>query len=64
MKDDKDAIKAFFKGVMDESPIPVMIYNFPGAASGIDLNSDDLSELADHPKCCGCKLTCAMIGKG
>ncbi|KAK9454594.1 hypothetical protein V1511DRAFT_401397 [Dipodascopsis uninucleata] len=58
------AIKAYFTKVMDESPIPVMIYNFPGAASGIDLTSDQLIELSEHPNCFGAKLTCAGIGKG
>ncbi|WVQ84667.1 hypothetical protein IAT38_006822 [Cryptococcus sp. DSM 104549] len=61
---DREAIKDFFKKVFDESPIPVMIYNFPGAAAGIDLNSDEIIELANHPNCFGVKLTCAMIGKG
>ncbi|KAK8853287.1 hypothetical protein IAR55_003991 [Kwoniella newhampshirensis] len=64
MGKDREAIKAFFRKVFDESPIPVMIYNFPGAAAGIDLNSDEINELADHPNCFGVKLTCAMIGKG
>lgn len=64
MRDDRASILAFFNGVMDKSPIPVMIYNFPGAASGIDLNSDEISILADHPQCFGVKLTCAMVGKG
>ena len=35
-----------------------------GAASGIDLDSDILIELSDHPNCFGVKLTCANIGKG
>ncbi|ORY35772.1 dihydrodipicolinate synthase [Naematelia encephala] len=61
---DKTAILGFFKGVFDRSPLPVMIYNFPGAASGIDLNSDDISELAEHPNCFGVKLTCGAVGKG
>lgn len=26
---DRAAVVAFFKKVMDESPLPVMIYNFP-----------------------------------
>lgn len=64
MKGDREAIKDFFRGVMDKSPLPVMIYNFPGAAAGIDLDSDEISELAEHPNCFGVKLTCAMIGKG
>ncbi|CAK9779500.1 putative dihydrodipicolinate synthase [Cutaneotrichosporon oleaginosum] len=61
---DRAAIVGFFEQVMDASPIPVMIYNFPGAAAGIDLTSDELIKLADHPNCFGAKLTCAMIGKG
>jgi dihydrodipicolinate synthase/N-acetylneuraminate lyase len=61
---DRAAIVGFFEQVMDASPIPIMIYNFPGAAAGIDLNSDELIKLADHPNCFGAKLTCAMIGKG
>ena len=38
--------------------------NLSGAAGGIDLNSDELSSLADHPNCFGVKLTCGNIGKG
>lgn len=29
MRNDRKAILDFFKGVMDRSPLPVMIYNFP-----------------------------------
>ncbi|CAI6027067.1 unnamed protein product [Clonostachys chloroleuca] len=64
MKEDRTAIRMFFQQVMDASPLPVMLYNFPGAAAGIDMNSDDISFLADHPNCFGVKLTCASIGKG
>lgn len=35
-----------------------------GAASGVDLDSDFLIELSEHPNCFGAKLTCAGIGKG
>ncbi|KAF7321887.1 Dihydrodipicolinate synthase [Mycena kentingensis (nom. inval.)] len=61
---DVPSIKGFFNKVMDASPIPVMLYNFPGAASGIDLDSDALIELSEHQNCFGAKLTCAMVGKG
>jgi dihydrodipicolinate synthase/N-acetylneuraminate lyase len=61
---DRNALKGFFYEVFDQSPIPVMIYNFPGAAAGIDLDSDMLIELSEHPNCFGAKLTCAGIGKG
>merc|ERR1711939_687329 len=64
MGKNKAALKRFFVDVLDQSPIPIMIYNFPGAASGVDLDSDMLIELSEHPNCFGCKLTCAGIGKG
>lgn len=40
------------------------IYNFPACASGIDLDSDLLIDIASHPNVMGAKLTCSMIGKG
>ncbi|CAK5276165.1 unnamed protein product [Mycena citricolor] len=58
------ALKAFFAEVAEASPIPVMIYNYPGASGGIDLDSDLIVELArDCPNICGVKLTCGNVGK-
>ncbi|KAJ7130827.1 putative dihydrodipicolinate synthase [Mycena crocata] len=61
---DTTALTKFYLQVLDASPLPVMIYNFPGAASGIDFDSDFLVELSEHQNCFGAKLTCASIGKG
>lgn len=52
-----------FRIVADKSPIPVLIYNFPGAANGVDLDSDAILELARHPNIAGVKLTCGNTGK-
>ena len=49
--------------VADGSPLPVLIYNFPGVTQGIDLSSDQLLKLAKHPNIVGVKLTCGNIGK-
>ncbi|KAJ6502470.1 hypothetical protein C8R45DRAFT_818662 [Mycena sanguinolenta] len=58
------ALKAFWTEVAEKSPIPVMIYNYPGASGGIDLDSDLITELAmDCPNICGVKLTCGNVGK-
>ncbi|KAF7294866.1 Dihydrodipicolinate synthetase [Mycena indigotica] len=58
------AVKAFFTEVAEKSPIPVIIYNYPGASGGIDLDSDLISELAaECPNLCGVKLTCGNVGK-
>ena len=40
-----------------------MIYNYPGVTAGIDLDSDFLYDLAQHPNIVGVKLTCASVGK-
>ncbi|KAJ4987364.1 dihydrodipicolinate synthetase [Stagonosporopsis vannaccii] len=59
----KDTVKEFFREVATASPIPILIYNYPGAVSGLDLNSDVITELAQHPNIVGCKLTCGNTGK-
>lgn len=60
----KTAIKTFFADVAAASPIPVMIYNYPGAAGTIDIDSDTIVEIArENPNICGVKLTCGAVGK-
>ncbi|KAK0734509.1 hypothetical protein B0T26DRAFT_737165 [Lasiosphaeria miniovina] len=59
----KDAIVTYFHDVADRSPIPVLIYNFPAAANGVDLDSDTLLCIAAHPRVVGVKLTCGNTGK-
>lgn len=57
------SVKQFFTTVADASPVPVIIYNYPGAVSGLDLSSDTIVELAKHPNIVGVKLTCGNTGK-
>jgi 4-hydroxy-2-oxoglutarate aldolase len=58
------AIKTFFLEVQAASPLPVMMYNFPGAAGGIDVDSDLVEEIArEGSNICGIKLTCGAVGK-
>ncbi|CAO1612612.1 unnamed protein product [Parajaminaea phylloscopi] len=61
---DKTGIRDFFNRVIRESPLPVVIYNFPACANGIDLDSDLLTELSQHPNVIGAKLTCGQVAKG
>ncbi|UNI22848.1 4-hydroxy-2-oxoglutarate aldolase [Purpureocillium takamizusanense] len=53
----------YFTGVADASPIPIVVYNYPGATPGIDVNSDVLIELSRHANIAGCKFTCGNTGK-
>ena len=59
----EELIVEHFRTVAEASPLPVLIYNFPGACSGLDLSSDTILELAQHPNICGVKLTCGNTGK-
>lgn len=60
----RDQLRDFFIAVAERSPIPILIYNFPAAANGIDLDSDTICALAAaHPNIVGVKLTCGNTGK-
>ncbi|PWN42688.1 aldolase [Ceraceosorus guamensis] len=61
---DRTALKQYFHEIASASPIPVMVYNFPAVTAGIDLDSDLLEAIAEHPNIVGAKLTCGSIGKG
>ncbi|CAK7205162.1 hypothetical protein SEUCBS139899_007927 [Sporothrix eucalyptigena] len=56
-------ILEYFRAVADASPIPLLIYNFPGAVNGMDMSSDIIVQLAAHPNIVGVKLTCGNTGK-
>ncbi|CAI4219892.1 unnamed protein product [Parascedosporium putredinis] len=53
----------YFRDVADASPIPILIYNYPGGAGGLDLTSDVIIALAQHPNIVGVKFTCGNTGK-
>lgn len=61
---DADAVERFFLEVADASPLPVLLYNFPGAVAGLDLSSDIMIKLGrTHPNIVGAKFTCGNTGK-
>ena len=40
-----------------------MIYNFPVVTAGLNLDSDIIGQLAQHPNIVGTKLSCGTVGK-
>ena len=60
---DEESIYTYFTSVADKSPLPIVLYNYPGAVAGIDMDSDLLIRLAKHPKIVGTKFTCGNTGK-
>lgn len=60
---DEETIETYFKQVADGSPLPLILYNYPGAVSGVDMDSDLLIRLGQHPNIVGTKFTCGNTGK-
>lgn len=60
---DEAAIVEYYTKVADSSPLPVILYNYPGAVAGIDMDSDLIISLAAHPNIVGTKFTCGNTGK-
>ncbi|KAL1965397.1 hypothetical protein VTN77DRAFT_5834 [Rasamsonia byssochlamydoides] len=58
-----ESLYEFFTSVADESPVPVILYNYPGAVAGIDMDSDLIIRISQHPNIVGTKFTCANTGK-
>jgi 4-hydroxy-2-oxoglutarate aldolase len=53
---------AFYRTVADQSPLPVIIYNFP-QATGYDIPAEIVIELADHPNLIGIKESSGDVEK-
>lgn len=58
-----EVVKAFFSQIADASPLPIIVYNFPAVCSGLDLDSEIIADIAQHPKVVGVKLTCGSVAK-
>lgn len=60
---DEESIYTYFTQVAEASPLPIVLYNYPGAVAGIDMDSDMLIRLAQHANIVGTKFTCGNTGK-
>lgn len=60
---DEEAVYNYFVEVANDSALPIILYNYPGAVAGIDMDSDLLIRLAKHPNIVGTKFTCGNTGK-
>ncbi|KAJ4369667.1 hypothetical protein N0V83_005429 [Neocucurbitaria cava] len=60
----RQALIQFFIDIAAASPVPVIMYNFPGVSGGIDLDSEMVIDVVKaSPNVAGVKLTCASVGK-
>lgn len=57
-------VKDFFAQVSAESPLPIIVYNFPSVCNGLDMDSELIAEIAkQNDKVVGVKLTCGSVAK-
>jgi 4-hydroxy-2-oxoglutarate aldolase len=57
-----DALVHHYTAVADESPVPVLLYNYP-ALTGVNLAVDVVARLASHPNIAGMKETGSDTGQ-
>ena len=57
------ALRAHYLAVADGSPLPVMIYNMPANAAGIDLDADTVIALSAHPNIIGLKDSSGNVAR-
>ncbi|CAF4890525.1 unnamed protein product, partial [Rotaria socialis] len=56
-------IYSFYTTVADKSPIPIIIYNFPGVTQQMDTTQETIVKLAKHQNIVGIKCTDGNVGK-
>ena len=60
---DEARLEEYYMSVADGSPLPLILYNYPGAVAGIDMDSDFIIRVSKHPNIVGTKFTCGNTGK-
>ncbi|KZF23514.1 aldolase [Xylona heveae TC161] len=58
-----DVLYDYYTTVADASPLPILLYNYPGAVAGIDMSSDLIIRISRHSNIVGTKFTCGNTGK-
>jgi 4-hydroxy-2-oxoglutarate aldolase len=57
------ALLAHYRAIADSSPLPVVIYNMPANAAGLDLDAATICALAEHPNIIGLKDSSGNMAK-
>lgn len=60
---DAASLRGHFLAVADASPLPVMIYNMPANAAGVDLDAETVITLTAHPNIVGMKDSAGNMAK-
>lgn len=60
---DKSALLTHYQTIAESSPLPLVIYNMPSSAAGLDLNAATVLTLAAHPNIVGVKDSSGDMAK-
>jgi 2-keto-3-deoxy-L-rhamnonate aldolase len=52
----QEGLLEWYTKVADRSPIPILVYNYPGVTNGVQVLPETYRALARHPKIVGCKM--------
>ncbi|KAJ4286002.1 hypothetical protein N0V88_008153 [Collariella sp. IMI 366227] len=52
----QEGIVEWYNVVADRSPIPILVYNYPGVTNGVQVLPETYRALAQHPRIVGCKM--------
>lgn len=53
----QEGLVKWYTAVADRSPLPILVYNYPGVTNGVTVLPETYRVLADHPKIVGCKMS-------
>jgi len=53
----QDSLRAWWLEVAEESPLPIILYHFPGVSNNVAVSTETYELLAAHPKIVGAKIT-------
>ncbi|KAF2850395.1 dihydrodipicolinate synthetase family protein-like protein [Plenodomus tracheiphilus IPT5] len=56
-----EGVVEWYRVVADKSPLPVLIYNYPGVSNGLTITPPTYRTLAQHPNIVGCKMSHAIV---
>ncbi|KAI8633555.1 dihydrodipicolinate synthase [Xylariaceae sp. FL1651] len=57
----QEGIIQWFTAVADQSPIPILIYHYPGVSNNVKISPSTFVALSKHPNIVGCKLSHADV---
>ncbi|KAL5115244.1 hypothetical protein ACEQ8H_006836 [Pleosporales sp. CAS-2024a] len=57
----QEGIREWYTVIADKSPLPVLVYNYPGVTNGVMLTPETYRILAQHANIVGCKMSHAVV---